>query len=632
MHCFSRTISLGKYGSFPSNLIIHRPFHLTYELEDKREDESYCRLRVVPPSELYADVIAEEDEAQGCTTPGDQSDKILSATDGVEFSLVDDDGKVIAKSNRETIDDNARQTLTMEEIEELKREGTGAGKDIIAKLLLSHTALDQKTSFSLAKYKLLKTRKYIRRFQVLPLDVPLLGKWMLEEKDAMRVMEMRDEMIGLVGCWANVHYAGEDVTLDELNASRRGATNEEVTDEDRLKGLEEEVKPIDGRWLVIDDTSGFLVGAMAERMGILYQEEEEIKEQPTEQAVQASSEIKAENDTSNEIDQTKPKEQTAEQAVQVSSELEAENDTSNDIDQTKPELRKLALPKKLQPRSHDFQIPYSQTNTITLLHAASQPNLSFLTYYGFDVQNPNHPPHPLINHLLPLTWLQLLHPEKDSAYTTPPPHLPQEKLTAMKTNRRGGYHRKRRRYARVRHIVDSARAGNFSGLAVASTMEPISILQHTLPLLAGGAPIAIYSPSIEPLSELADCFSVARRSAWMSPETAPPETIGKTAAELERWEGNDDFPLNPTLLLNVMIQTSRARRWQVLPQRTHPVMTDRGGSEGYVFTAFRARPAEGRVEARGKHTAKRRKVGEKSADASAAGTPAPTEARVGGHS
>lgn len=559
---------------------------------------------MVPPSELYADVFAEEEESQACATPADESDKIISATDGVEYTLVDpESGKVIAKSNRETIDDNARQTLTMDEIEELKKKGTAAGKDIIAKLLLSHTALDQKTSFSLAKYKLLKTRKYIRRFQVLPLDVPLLGKWMLEEKDSMRVMDMRDEMIGLVGCWANVHYGGEDVSLDELNASRQGTADGEITDEDRLKSLKEEVKPLGGRWLVIDDTSGFLVGAMAERMGILYPEEEEIK-------------AKAETDK-----------QPAEEQIQVSSEMEVENGNEETKDPS-TELTQQRQPSR--PRSHDYQVPYSQTNTITLLHAASQPNLSFLNYYGFDVQNPNHPPHPLVNHLLPLSWLQLLQPETDTAYSTPPPYISQEKLSTMKPNRRGGYHRKRRRYARVRHIVDSARAGNFSGLAVASTMDPISILQHTIPLLAGGAPVAIYSPTIESLAELADCFSVQRRSAWMSPDTAPPETVGKTSAELERWEGNDDFPLNPTLLLGVNIQTSRARRWQVLPQRTHPTMTDRGGAEGYVFTAWRARPADGRVEARGKHTAKRRKVdgAEKTAGNSAAGTPAPAEETV----
>lgn len=597
--CDPSTISLGKYGAFPSNLIIHRPYHLTYELEDKREGESFCRLRVVPSSELYADVFAEE--AGTCSAPADDSDRIISATDGVEYSLVDpESGAVVARSNREIIDDSARQTLTMEEIEELKRDGTGAGKDIIAKLLLSHTALDQKTSFSLAKYKLLKTKKYIRRFQVLPLDVPLLGKWMLEEKDSARVLEMRDEMVGLIGCWANVHFGGEDVLLDGPASSDPEAANDEITEAERLRKLNEEPKPMNGRWLVIDDTSGFLVAAMAERMGILYQDEKDPSEQT---AVEDSAEKEgsaAAGDEALEVPGTG-----------VENGAEATSATAGETAQQQSFHR---------PRSHDFQVPFSQTNTITLLHAANQPNLSFLNYYGFDIQNPNHPPHPLVNHLLTLTWLQLLHPETDASYSTNPPSASPTQLAAMKPNRRGTYHRKRRRFARTRHTVDSARAGQFSGLAVASTMDAVGILQHTLPLLAGGAPIAIYSATAEPLVELADCFSVARRSAWANPETAPLEAVGKTAAELERWAGNDDFPLNPTLVLGASIQTSRARRWQVLPGRTHPTMTDRGGAEGYVLTGWRARPAEGRVEARGKHTGKRRKV-EGGAAESAAATP-----------
>ncbi|OIW22964.1 hypothetical protein CONLIGDRAFT_145427 [Coniochaeta ligniaria NRRL 30616] len=599
------TISLGKYGAFPSNLIIHRPYHLTYELEDKREGESFCRLRVVPSSELYADVFAEESGM--CSAPADDSDRIISATDGVEYSLVDpESGKVVARSNREIIDDNARQTLTMEEIEELKRDGTGAGKDIIAKLLLSHTALDQKTSFSLAKYKLLKTKKYIRRFQVLPLDVPLLGKWMLEEKDSARVLDMRDEMIGLVGCWANVHFGGEDVLLDGPSSSDPEATNDDITEAERLRRLKEEAKPMNGRWLVIDDTSGFLVAAMAERMGILYQDEKD----PSEQTATENHIEKEESDGADD------------QAIEVPAITPLETKVDNGAEATTAAAAESTHQHTpYRPRSHDFQIPFSQTNTITVLHAANQPNLSFLNYYGFDIQNPNHPPHPLLNHLLTLTWLQLLNPETDAAYSTNPPSVSSAQLGAMKPNRRGTYHRKRRRFARTRHIVDSARAGNFSGLAVASTMDNISILQHALPLLAGGAQIAIYSPTLEPLAELADCFSVARRSAWMNPETAPAETVGKTAAELERWEGNDDFPLNPTLVLGASIQTSRARKWQVLPGRTHPTMTDRGGAEGYVLTGWRARPAEGRVEARGKHTGKRRKVDDKGASESAAATP-----------
>lgn len=603
------TISLGKYGAFPSNLIIHRPYHITYELLDKRDGESFCRIRAVPASELYGDVFAEEASATS-STPADDSDRIISATDGVEYSLVDpESGNVVARSNREIIDDSARQTLTMDEIEELKRDGTGAGKDLIAKLMLSHTALDQKTSFSLAKYKLLKTRKYIRRFQVLPLDVPLLGKWMLEEKDATRVMDMRDEMLGLIGCWANVHYAGEDIPFKSLPTEGSESLDEDVIEEDRLRQLNEELKPLGGRWLVVDDTSGFLVAAMAERMGILYPEEAHDAKEPG-----ASDNVKAQVSASIKSDDGGDR-----------LEAEVQNGTGT------VEIAKLQNSQARQPplsRCHDFEIPFSQTNTITLLHAANQPNLSFLNYYGFDVQNPNHPPHPLVNHLLTLTWLQLLQPHTDNAYSHKPPSVSPLELAAMKPNRRGTYHRKRRRFARTRHIVDSARAGNFSGLVVASTMDPVSILKHTLPLLAGGAPVAIYSPTLESLVELADCFSVARRSAWVSPDMAPPETIGKSVAELERWEGSEEFPLNPTLLLGASIQTSRVRRWQVLPGRTHPLMTDRGGAEGYVLTGWRALPAEGRVEARGKHTAKRRKVEGKVGEESSVTTPVPDDLKA----
>ncbi|CBY01133.1 predicted protein [Plenodomus lingam JN3] len=73
-------------------------------------------------------------------------------------------------------------------------------------------------------------------------------------------------------------------------------------------------------------------------------------------------------------------------------------------------------------------------------------------------------------------------------------------------------------------------------------------------------------------------------------------------------DDDEDFPLNPTLLLAPTLQTARARHWQVLPSRTHPLMTSRGGAEGYVFSATRVLPVEGRVEARGQHGKKKRKV------------------------
>ncbi|KAJ4261637.1 tRNA (adenine(58)-N(1))-methyltransferase non-catalytic subunit trm6 [Fusarium torreyae] len=543
------TISLGKYGSFPSNLIINRPYHFTYEVQDKREGETFARLRVVPAKELNADDLA--DTSAEATEPA-EGDDVIAPADGEELTLVDESGKVLIRSNREIIDDSARQTLKPEEIEELKRKGASAGKELIAKLLLSHTAIDQKTAYSLAKYKLLKTKKYIRRFTVLPLDVPMLCQWLLEDRDASKILEMRPEMMALVGCWADIHFGG--VPTEDNSASQGG------------------------RWLVVDDTGGLLTASLAERMDILHPKEEVPEEDATVPVAKEKS--------------TAPTDAMEQDQPQTTSE------TTNPPEQ-KPE-------RKRHPKRSDFNVPYVNKNTLTLIHGQTQPNLALLRYFNYDAANanPSYPYHPLDTNLMDISWLQLLAPDEDDAYNNKPPEATPEEISTWKTNRRGNYHRKRRRWARIRHVVDTTRAGGFSGLAVASTMDPISIIRSTVPLLAGGAPIAIYSPTIEPLTELADCFSVARRAAWVS--TPPPEVETKTAEELERWEGTEEFPINPTLLLGVTIQSSRARRWQVLPGRTHPFMMGRGGADGFLFTAWRAVPVEGKIEARGKF--KRRKV------------------------
>jgi len=485
----------------------------------------------------------------------------------------------------EELIETARQTLTQDEIEELKREGNNAGKDVIAKLLSSHTALDQKTSFSLAKYKLSKQKKYIRRFQILPMDVPTLAHWQLEEREASKIMDMRAEMLALVGCWGNVHYGGEPVFLEDPKAScDQGLEACAPIQPDLLKG----------RWLMVDDTGGILVAAMAERMGILNSsEEEEGVELETAEALEAHD---------------------AESVLIKEGKQDADTEMADAADHSSTLAEK---PKNFKPRSSDFEVPFSQTNTLTVVHGASQPSLAFLSYWNFDAVSPNHPSHPLLNHLLTLSWLQLLKPELDTAYSTPPLTATPEMLSSWKPSRRGNFHRKRRRFARTRHIVDVARAGGFNGLVCASTMDPISILKHTLPLLSGGAPIAIYSPTIEPLAALADLFSVSRRTAWSSGSV--PELANRSAEELEHWEGSENFPLNPLLLLGTSIQTSRARRWQVLPGRTHPLMTERGGTDGYIFTAWKAKPAEGKVAARGRF--KRKPDG----TAAEAGTPGARE-------
>lgn len=525
-----RTISIGKYGSFQTNFLIGRPYHYTYEILDEVDSATGSGLRIIPACELYAEI--KEDES---TTPAEQDEeKTSSVKDGTQYEVVDQEGKVLVRTNRNIIDDARSQSMTMEEIESLKAEGKGSGRDLIAKILESHSALDQKTAFALAKYTLRKSKKYLRQFTVLPMDVPLLVNWMLNDRDATKIMEIREETLALLGSWSNVHFTPPSEGEESNEEDRRGQ----------------------GRWLIVDETGGILVASAAEKLGVLHAPSAiPIQQPPTQQTE----------------DQTEPPPD--------------ENQPQSPQTPTPPPKRKFTP---------------ARSNTITLIHANSQPNLSLLRYFSFDAANPA-PSHPLSGHLRTVSWLQLLHPAEDNACTEPEAVSPAT-LQSWKSGKRGNYHRKRRRWERTAAVVAETRAGGFDGLLVASFMRAPTVLHRLVPLLRGAAQVVVYAPSVEPLVELADCYSTARRVAFLN-DPPPPETMP-----------TEDFPVDPTLLLAPTVQTVRCRPWQTLPGRTHPLMTGRGGAEGYVFHATRVLPAEGGVHARGIAKKRRTGAGEKAGE------------------
>ena len=508
---------------------------MTFEVLDKDRNGKTIGsgLRVIPPAELYADI---EDEQPSTPTNGDTKESIKEAG-GVEYDVVGQDGEVVMRTNRTIIDDPKTQIMTMEEIETLKAEGI-SGKDMVAKILESHSALDQKTAFALAKYTLRKRKKYLKQITIFPLDVLTLAQWIYRDKEPLKIMELRPEILALIGSWSNVHHTPVSPSPPEDSSTSKIGN---------------------GRWLVVDETAGLLTAYMAEKMGIL--------DSSNQKATDAGKKEVADN----------PNEDAQVEDSIVDDNVEAQNGT--------------------QPAKSTVQAPKDplsdSTNTIHMIHSASQPNLSLLKYFHFDPFNPP-PKHPLSRKLKTLSWLQLLSPSEDAAYTEPET-LSHEDLQQLKSGKRSNYFRKRRRWRRAKAIVDETRAGGFDGLIVASVMQATTILQHLVPLLKGGAQVVVYTPTLEPLSELADFYSSARRTAFLS----DPLNAEQVPSE--------DFPVDPTLLLAPTIQTARVRNWQVLPERTHPLMTGRGGSDGYLFTATRVLPAEGKVEARGKN--KRRKVG-----------------------
>ncbi|KAK3070020.1 tRNA (adenine(58)-N(1))-methyltransferase non-catalytic subunit trm6 [Teratosphaeriaceae sp. CCFEE 6253] len=525
-------IEVGRLGSFPSNLLLGRPYYFTHEILEKREGEAYSRLRVVSPGELNAEVVAED------TTPAEsRGEPATPGDDDIEAVLAE------TKNNRLTIDAPSRQTLTHVEIEELKK--TAAGQDVIDKILANHGALDEKTAFSRAKYMVRKRSKYLKRFAVLPMEIGTLIEWLFE-KEPGRIMDMREETLGLITAWSHAHVTPRDEEVGRREAGKETAQ---------------------GRWLVVDDAGGLVVAALAERMGLLHNLE--LEDDEREQTHTANG-----DDCDVEM--------TTESAAPPNS-TPATNGTST---------------KSATPAAHlEFPLPAS-TNSITLLHPAVQPNLSLLKHFGYDTNTPD-PFHPLHTQLKTLSWLQLLHPDEDPTYTKPPIVL-ESTLKDWKSGKRGAYWKKRRRWARCKAVVNEARQGAFDGLVIASHVDYTGILQHLVPLVRGGGHVVLYAPTAEPLVKVMDLYSKERRSAFTAllakyPGT-PADAINK-----------DDFPLDPRLLLAPTLQTSRVRDWQVLPGRTHPVMTSRGGGEGYVFTARKVVPLAGGVEARGNYTGSRKR-------------------------
>ena len=334
-----------------------------------------------------------------------------------------------------------------------------------------------------------------------------------------------------------------------------------------------------GRYLIIDDTGGFVVAAMAERMGLLFLDEDDDNAQADPDGQPSSS--AREDEPPMDEDEFDP------------------SQVEPPPDEKEPTRRRLR-PKPMS----------ASTNTLTLIHAHPQPNLSMLKYFSFNPDRPQNG-HPLHAHLKTLSWLQLVEPDADSIYANEPPPVPDSVLSSWKPGKRSMYFRKRNRWQRVRGVVDETRAGGFDGLIVASLMEPATILKYAVPLLAGSASVVVYSPTIDSLVELVDCYSTARRTAYiaMKREREQESHQSPDDGQASQAERESLFPVDPTLLLGPSLQTSRVRPWQVLPGRTHPLMTGRGGAEGYVFHATRVLPSSGRITARGNATRKRRKVG-----------------------
>ncbi|CAI5755953.1 unnamed protein product [Candida verbasci] len=205
--------------------------------------------------------------------------------------------------------------------------------------------------------------------------------------------------------------------------------------------------------------------------------------------------------------------------------------------------------------------------TIVFVHENEHANLAALKYCNRSNE--------IDNIVKPINWLQFAEPENEREKWEDKTEEEVRKLKHPES-----YHRRRERVLKTNEVIDLIEEANFDGFFAISTLYLPEIFELIIPKIGGSRPIVIYNQFKENLMEIQSLLNKDNR-----------------------------------VLAPMLIET-RARPYQTIPGRMHPVMTMKSGG-GYVFYGTRVFPSES-IQAVGKGV-KRRRVNNETA--SPEGTP-----------
>lgn len=169
-----------------------------------------------------------------------------------------------------------------------------------------------------------------------------------------------------------------------------------------------------------------------------------------------------------------------------------------------------------------------------------------------------------------VSWLQFIEPHNEKIDWQ---EIPDLELDELKPNKKLQYFRRLKRAAEINEAIETIERGNFDALVAVSTLNIPSFLEYVVPKVGGSRPLVFYSQFKEMLLE--------------------------TQHELAK----DKRVLAP------LIFETRARIYQTIKGRLHPLMTSRGYG-GYVLSGTRVFPAT-HIQAVGKGTRKKPRIEEK---------------------
>ncbi|KAL3514760.1 hypothetical protein ACH5RR_027477 [Cinchona calisaya] len=131
-----------------------------------------------------------------------------------------------SKDNRELVDNNTAQSLTGEDIDEMRRKGA-SGVEIIEALITNSATFEKKTSFSQEKYRLKKQKKYAPRVLLRrPAARSICEAYFKKRPEQIGFLRM--DALALLLSMANVTSHSDVLVVDMIGGLLTGAVAERL--------------------------------------------------------------------------------------------------------------------------------------------------------------------------------------------------------------------------------------------------------------------------------------------------------------------------------------------------------------------------------------------------------------------
>ncbi|EEB07545.1 tRNA methyltransferase [Schizosaccharomyces japonicus yFS275] len=207
---------------------------------------------------------------------------------------------------------------------------------------------------------------------------------------------------------------------------------------------------------------------------------------------------------------------------------------------------------------------------VMLIHPNEQPNNSCLELWGSSFTEEALKKN---ESLRTLNWLHAVDPEEELREFEVADIDP-EAFEALKPRHKKRYLHRKAFYAKLKSDMEDYAAGNYDALLYVSNYHPKTTLKYLLPKVGLSCPVIIYSPYQNTLVETSHALV-----SYTHPVSHSEVQEGtEKPVEVEAFDK----------LLGLDIHEARQLSYQVLPGRTHPLMTQRGDM-GYILSAIKVR-------------------------------------------